>query len=734
MLTAKQSFVLVNCFCLFFSLQVTGTFAQNSLSGTSDSPLVEETVLITGRAQSLYRTGETTTGKLPTEPLDSSQLITSINEALIRDQGARDAQDLYRNISGVSFFSYAGVTARGFRQEGIFFDGLRGDPYVGFNVPQLFNIERVDFLKGPAGMLYGPGAPGGVFNYVTKKPSRDFYARSKAILGDNSRVGGSAEINGALPVDGLAGRVGIFYEDQETTRFNSERETGIYDLGFSADLNFATLILQATRYEQDQPGNRLRGVPHDENGKFITDIRWNHNEPGDFLNLESDNVQAILKSNGDTSVSWDITLRKTESEQEQKYHEPRTPVDINGDDTPDLMFREFRDQLREEENLTLGANLTWDADFDIWQNRLMVGYEFFDGEEYALLGAARVNSDMVQRYLTGMALASDIGPLSILNPEYGQSDYRNYDVIFRAPRLTEQTRSGFYLLNEVTIGKFIAVAGLRFDEFEDEFDGDLTDEEGPDSFDDDKLTGRFGLIYKINDEASLFAQWADSYEPQAIDSQAPARGGPFDPQTGTIYETGLKTELFGGRIQTSASIYEITRENILQADPNQSDDEDRLIAFGEVSSNGLELDLVADLTPNWVFTAAWAYNKTLITQLFEKEDGSTSEFRNSNKGQFANAPKHQFGFWTRYQVQSINTAFAMGGDFVSDRISLSGKKVPEYFVFDASIIWEPGPVDVLLRINNLFDREYAASGFLERTGHFPGEQRAVFVEVSKEWH
>lgn len=147
----------------------------------------EETgsIIVSGRAQRLYRIDQTETAKLPGDPLDLPISITSINEQLIEDQGARDAQDLYRNISGVSLFSYAGVTARGFRQEGIFFDGLRGDPYIGFNVPQLFNIERVDYLKGPAGMLYGPGEPGGVFNYVTKKPKVSFppnCAASRVIL------------------------------------------------------------------------------------------------------------------------------------------------------------------------------------------------------------------------------------------------------------------------------------------------------------------------------------------------------------------------------------------------------------------------------------------------------------------------------------------------------------------------------------------------------------------------
>ncbi len=90
----------------------------------------------------------------------------------IDDQAARQVTDLYRSISGISFFSYAGVTLRGFRQENVLYDGLRGDPYAGFSVPQLFNIERVEVLKGPAGALYGGGDAGGVINYVTRKPKR----------------------------------------------------------------------------------------------------------------------------------------------------------------------------------------------------------------------------------------------------------------------------------------------------------------------------------------------------------------------------------------------------------------------------------------------------------------------------------------------------------------------------------------------------------------------------------
>jgi len=100
---------------------------------------------------------------------------------------------------------------------------------------------------------------------------------------------------------------------------------------------------------------------------------------------------------------------------------------------------------------------------------------------------------------------------------------------------------------------------------------------------------------------------------------------------------------------------------------------------------------------------------------------------------FANAPRHQAGFWTRYQFPAINTAVALGGDYVDVRRSLSGQKVRPYLVFDASLIYQADEWRLLLRVDNLLDETYATSGFLSRTGHFPGEPRSVFVEISRTW-
>ncbi|MDO8409043.1 MAG: TonB-dependent receptor [Phenylobacterium sp.] len=671
-------------------------------------------VVVTGRAQQLYRSQEAQVGRLPTPPLESSQAVQVINAELIADQGARDAQDLYRSISGVSFFSYAGVTARGFRQEEIFFDGLRGDPYAGFSVPQLFNVERVEFLKGPAGMLYGPGAPGGLFNYVTKKAEDPFSAKVSAVVGTEARYGASAEINGALPAEGVAGRLGAFYEEQNTPRVNARSEILILDGGLKFDLPVGELNLQATYYDQNLPGNRLRGVPTDNLGVFLTDRRWNHNEPDDFLRLEASVVQASWAAQVSDSLTLNAALRYTEGLETQKYHEPFGLADTDGDGVLDTSRRQYRDQVRDQSNWSAGANLIWTFDLAGVESRLLAGADWFTNDlEFQSRG---VNGTFVTS-------ATAPTPLSLFNPVYDVTPVSNYALPAYTVSLTESDRAGGYLLYEATVGNLIGTVGARYDSFEDV--------SGAAGFEDEALTWRTGLVYRVRPDVSVYGQWAQSFEPQGSANQTPLAGGPFDPTEGEMFEGGLKTELMGGRVQGGAAVYHITRTNILQADPRGDvggDGVNDLVAFGEITSKGLEIDVAADVTPNWVVTTSYAYNDTRITA-----DNGRTAVTNSVGDRFANAPEHTVGFWTRYQFPDLGLAVALGGDYVDVRRSLSDQKVRPYLVFDASIIYTRGPWRTLLRIDNLTDEVYAASGFTDRTGHFPGAPRSVFLELSRAW-
>jgi iron complex outermembrane receptor protein len=680
----------------------------------------EAEIVVTARAAKLYRVEETASGKMPTEPLASSQTITVITEQLIEDQGARDAQDLYRNISGVSVFSYAGVTARGFRQQENFYDGLRGDPYIGFAVPQLFNIERVEFLKGPAGMLYGQTAPGGLFNYVTKKPGEMFEAAGKLVVGTEDRYGGQAEVGGPIG-DVVALRGGVFFEDRDLPRTFASNKTLMLDGGASFDLGPVRLITQALRIEQDLPANRLRGIPVDSDGKFLAPRRWNHNEPTDFLDLRSTSFYARVEAEPIEGLALDISGRRIDSNETQQYHEPFLVdqlggrVDSNGDGVTDGISREFRDQYRDSSIWSFGGNAVWSEQIsDTVSNRVLAGFDY-STDDALMLGAS----------LRGRATpsAGRPCPLSFFDPVYRACDSSTYNMPAQTRTLTETERYGFYALEELTIGPVIAVAGIRTDTFNDRStanNGAVTQFEGSDE------TYRLGLVYRVRKDVSLYAQYATSFEPQSASAQDPRAGGPFAPTTGNMIEGGVKTALMGGRVQAGVAAYRIVRRNLLQSTGNdpEGDGINNSVAFGEVTSKGIDFDLATDITPNWVLTLNYAYNDTRIT-----EDNGNTALSNAVGDRFANAPKHKLGFWSRYQIPDTGLAFALGGDFVSDRVSLSNQPVNSYIIFDASVSWARGPWELRLRVDNLFDKTYAASGFNDRGGHFPGEPRSAFLEV-----
>lgn len=692
----------------------TPAFAQ-----TSDDTEVDE-LIVTGRVQRLYTVEQTTVGKMAADPLDIPQAVQIINTQLIEDQGARDVTDLYRNISGVSFFSYAGVTFRGFRQEQAYYDGLRGDPFIGFSVPQLFNIERVEVLKGPAGMLYGPASPGGTINYVTKTPGDTFGGEVSVVAGNYDRLGVAGEMEGPLPgLDRVTGRAGVFFEEKDSFRRNAKSKSLIGDFGLTFritdDLDLTT---QLTSYDQDLPGNRLRGVPVDMDGNFLTDISWNHNEATDFLESSSQVWRASLVWRPAGPISADASVRYFDAKEAQEYHEQRTLLDTNSDGVPDTITREFRDQRRAVDGLAFGGNLS--ADFFLGvQHRVLLGGDWYE-ENTSLLSRIR-------QAPTGPSSTNSPTNLSIQNPVYGTTIGYNYGL-----RNTPYTRSasvgnrwGVYLQDQIAIGeRFILVGGVRYDRFDDR------NQVNGVQFEDEDLTWRAGAIFKPREDISIYASWSNTFEPQGAASQDPAVGGPFAPTTGSQIEGGVKTALMGGRIQSGMAVYRIIRENILQTDTTRPpvNGRNQLAPIGEVTSKGFEFDLSADVTPDWVLTFNYGYNDTKVTDTVPGQ-----AITNAVGNRFVNAPKHKLGFWTRYQVEAIDAAFGFGGEYVSERVGFDRERVKPYTVFDASIIKEFDFGQVMLRVDNLFDKTYAASGFGLRNGSFPGEPRTWFVEVRRKF-
>lgn len=687
---------------------LTASYAQSS--ATEDKNDVTE-IVVTGRAQKLYRVTETGVARGAGNPLDIPQAVTILNSSLISDQGARDVTDLYRNISGITQFSYSGITFRGFRQDQVFYDSLRGNPFIAFSVPKLFNIERVEVLKGPAGMLYGPGEPGGLINYVTKTPTEEFTAQANITGGNYDRYGAAGEMSGALNDSGtLLGRAGVFYENMKPFRNNTQDKSLIVDTGLTLKLGEESrVITQVTHYDQKMQGARLRGVVTDDDGNFLTDISWNANEATDFLNLKATVYQARLQAKPSDAISAELAVRYFEGRERQQYHEPRGLVDTTGDGQLDSSLRELRDQQRKTNGLTFSGTATIDQPVGGLDNRILIGGDWY-----------RENAD----FWAHTVPRGEVPTLALENPVYGLSGAQFYDLDSYALRTTKSrsTQYGFYLQDQLHLSDdWVLVGGARYDRYDNE------DVIGNTGYNDGDWAFRAGIIYHPREDISLYSSWSESFEPQSISSQDTLAGGPFNPVTGEQIEAGIKLALMDGRLQANAAIYQIKRQNLLQADPNgdSSDGVDDQAPVGEVTSKGFEIEIATDVTDYWVVTANYAYNNTRITGTVEGQSLS-----NAVGNRFANAPEHQAGLWTRYEIMPINTTLAFGAEYVSKRLSLDGQTVRAYTIFDTSLIHQLNEqISVILRVDNLFDKEYAASGFIARDGHFPGEPRTAFVEL-----
>jgi len=684
---------------------------SSSIAAQQSAVTQIEEIEVKGRATKYYVFQESAMAtKTLTDYMDLPQSLQVLTQELLQDQAARQTSDVYRSISGMTQFSYSGVNARGFRQDQVRYDGVQGDPYGGFSIPQLFNIERIEVLKGPSGMLYGGGQPGGLLNYVTKKPSFETQREIALFAGNYNLKGVFADFTGSVNnSDTLAYRIGGFHQNVKPFRNNTDESNSLLSLGMTwLPSEHSEIIFQYDYIDQDLEGHRLRGVPVDDDGNFLTDINYSPNEKTDFQRVRADVLQTIINTDISENLSNTTVLRYLTNERTQNYHENRGLLE---DDR--TMVREFRNQSRANDEYSVTTDFVYKKSIADMQHTLLVGGDYFmiDAEFLPIVGRGE---------------PSLIPNIDIINPVYG-ADTSTYLLREFPLRETGNERIGFYLQDQIALSdKWQAIVGIRYDRFEEE------DKANNLNYSDSDISPRFGLVYKPSLNMSVFASKSSGFNPQSLssvldgdfDEDAPGR---LDPEESEQWELGVKNKWFDDAILTTLTFYEIVKENVTVGNPDDTglnDGQPSVLQIGEVTSKGMEFDVVGDITENWTGTFNYAYNDAKIT------GGLPNSIRNSVGDEFVNAPDHTLGLWTRYDIPSIDSAIAMGMDYVSERVSFGGQTVKSYVVWDASWRTTYNSLDIQLNIRNLFDKEYASSGFNQRNGHFPGEPRTLLLQVS----
>jgi iron complex outermembrane receptor protein len=691
------------------------TGANQAAAQGSDGGIDE--VVVQGRYVQSYKLDNASGTKMDIDLLDQPRSVQVLSREFLDDIGALEISDVYGQVAGVSNDPYASNISRGFRQEEIRYNGLVGDPYISFNQPQLFNVERIEFLRGPAAVLYGGAEPGGFINYVTKKPRDEFEHTLTAQVGsfDRSRISG--ESTGPVgDSEAVLYRVGVLYDDSKQFRKNTNREDLIYTAAFTFNLADATaLTLEGERIEQEWAGWRVRGVPVDLDGNFLTDIDFSANESTDEQDLEANVLHATLDHRFSDALRADFSARWVDSEGDQGYHEARFLADDGR-----TLSREYRDINETTETLSFMGNLHLDTGIGGFEQKWLAGVEYYSVE-------FRQAFQRVRGF-------EGVPSIDILEPVYGQADVSSYPLVPASEAqfsLNELDRIGVYAQTNLTFGPVSFMLGARYDDFKDESRADENAPAPDSTTEDDNVSLRAGVVYKPADNASLYASYTESFSPPDPGSQA-RPGGPFDPTAGEQIEIGFKVDWLDGQIRTGIAAYSIDKTNILVTDPDPDALPFSLLQVGAVSSEGIEVEVIGDITPALTLSANYAYN-----DVQEEENPLGDAAGSSGLDQlFRNKPEHQAGAWLRYapSLPALEAAtggslvFGLGAEYVSERQNFDGGLVKEYTKFDGNIRFELERYDFQLHVYNLFDEEYvAAPNFFLLD--FPGAPRTITLQA-----
>jgi iron complex outermembrane recepter protein len=656
-----------------------------------------------------YRVDRATTGTRTETPiLEIPQSIQVVPEQVLEDQAVTQVTEALRNVSGVSvsdssltIFSDS-IRIRGFGNGRDFFrNGIRSY-FTGFNLgAEIANLERIEILKGPASVLYGQGEPGGAINFVTQLPLSDPYYAAELSIGNYSFIRPSIDLSGPINADET-----ILY------RFNAAyQSSGSFVDRFDSDRFFLAPVLS---FELGDNTNLI------VEGEYLDDSRPNYtglpavgtvldNPLGDVSRSrylgDDDRRERIVGSVGyrfQHDFSEDLSLRNA-------FRYEFFGVDEDAIFTNELLPDNrtvTRGGFRTRGNAqayTLQTDVVGNLTTGPLDHELVVGLELTRLEqEFAL------------------SFADSVPNIDLFNPDYGIPDFD-----FSLFSLTSDRKNllGAYIQDLISIGDNVNILlGGRYDLVNQFLDNDTSGESFQQQ--DTEFSPRVGIVYRPIDPVSLYASYSQSFSPSFDASSRNADSSPFDPTQGEQFEIGVKAELLDNRLLATLAAYNLTRTNVVTADPDRPGFS---IQIGEERSRGIELDLIGEPLPGLNIIASYAYTDAEIT-----EDNSGNEGNRPN-----NVPLHSGSLWATYEIQSGDLqglGFGAGIFVVGDREGdlANSFELPSYVRTDTAIFYRRDNWKAGLNFKNLFDINYyesASSG----TSVYPGIPFTVIGTVGVEF-
>ena len=631
---------------------------------------------------------------------DIPQSISVVTKEQIRDQSMSSVADVVAYVPGITAHQGENnrdqLVIRGNSTSADFFlNGVRDDVQY---YRDLYNVERVEALKGPNSMTFGRGGGGGVINRVTKEAG--FTSLREINLQGGSF--GNKRFSGDLdqPIgDKFAFRLNGLYENSGSFRQYVDLER--YGINPTATLIVGPKTAVKVSYEYFHDGRVAdRGIPSYHGLPVDVPIETFFGDPTNSHVRAGVNLTTV---NIDHQAGRFNIRNRTMFGDYDRFYQNYVPGAVTADKSMVA--------LSSYNNATNRRNVFNQTDVTFTVATGSVRHNFLAGSEIG----RQLTDNFRKTGFFNNTTTTILAPLS--NPVI------NTPITYRqnatdADNHVQTNLGGAYVQDQIEINRYLqVVTGARFDYFDLQFHNNRNSQ---DLRRIDRLVSpRAGVIVKPITPLSIYANYSIAYLPSSGDqfSQLTTITQQVKPEKFTNYEVGAKWDIRRNLSLTTA-LYRQDRTNTRATDPN---DPTRILQTGSQRTNGYELGLNGFVTSKWSIAGGYAYQDAFI---------SSATVAAPKGAQVALVPHHTFSLWNNYNMHK-RLGLGLGIVHRADMFAAVDNTVvlPGYTRADAAVFFSiTERWRLQANIQNLFDTQY----YLNADGNnniSPGASRGARVAL-----
>jgi len=637
---------------------------------------------------------------------DVPQSISVVSKETIAELNMTNMADVVRYVPGIGYAQGEGnrdtPVFRGNSSTSDFYvDGVRDDVQYYRDV---YNVSRVEALKGPNAMIFGRGGVGGVINRVQRVADWTPVREASLQLGsyENRRV--STDFNQPLSPR-VSVRLTSVYENTDTYRAGVGLERYGINPTIAVSLGSKTMFHAGfERFHDERTADR--GIPSFQGRPLVTDVSTFFGNPDvSYADVTVSSTFGLIEHRFNDRMT---VRNRTSYGNYDKFYQNVYPGGVNASATTV--------SISGYNNATARENLFNQTDLTLHHRTGRLDHTVLAGAELGRQETGNFRSTGYFPTLGPTATTLTLlvaAPTTTLPVEFRQSasDADNHGVA---------TVAAIYAQDQIALSPQVQVlAGVRFDNFNVDFHNNRT---GADfSSHDAKLSPRLGLIYKPVVPVSLYGSYGRTFQPRAGEqlSSLSLTNQTLDPEKFENYELGMKWDFTRGSSITLA-VYDLERRNIAIADPLNPGISH--LVDGQ-RTRGVEVGVSGNVTDRWSLLGAYAYQDGTITRSLSATAPAGA--------MLANLPKNSLSLWNRYNV-SQTIGVGLGLMYRDELFTATDNAVvlPHFFRADAAAYWTINSrLRAQLNVENLFGESY----YLYANGNnniTPGSPRAFHVGVT----